>query len=122
MRVWRNIGNHALDRERALLCRLADQVFARDFVATVSRRGFLVGLLLMPALGAAFLLVFILGLREFTIPFVLQSQENLMLPVLVWTLFQSGQPGPSAALGALMIALAVPTLFLLRRYAYGAHE
>ena len=71
--------------------------------------------LIAPALASAFLIVFIIGLREFTIPFVLASQDNLVLPVLVWQLFQNGQPAPSAALGTLMIAMVLPMIFLMRR-------
>ena len=48
--------------------------------------------LLSPALLASFLLIFIVGLREFTIPFVLASQDNLVLSVLIWQLFQNGKP------------------------------
>lgn len=73
--------------------------------------------LLAPALSSAFLVIFIVGLREFTIPFVLGSPDNLVLPVLVWQLFQSGQPAPSAALGTLMILIAAPIIMLSRRAA-----
>src|SRR5262249_29934049 len=71
--------------------------------------------LLSSALLASFLLIFIVGLREFTIPFVLYSQDNLVLSVLIWQLFQNGQPGPSAALGALMIVMVLPIIVLARR-------
>ena len=70
--------------------------------------------LLRPALVSGFALVFIVGLREFTIPLVLYSPDNLVLSVLVWQLFQNGQPAPSAALGAMMIALVFPMIFALR--------
>ncbi len=71
--------------------------------------------LLSPALLASFLLIFIVGLREFTIPFVLASQDNLVLSVLIWQLFQNGQPGPSAALGSLIIVMVLPMIMLARR-------
>jgi iron(III) transport system permease protein len=72
--------------------------------------------LLRPALVSAFALVFIVGLREFTLPLVLYSQDNVVLSVLVWQLFQNGEPAPSAALGAVMIAAVFPMLFGLRRF------
>ncbi len=78
--------------------------------------------LIAPALGSAFLIVFIIGMREFTIPFVLASQDNLVLPVLVWQLFQNGQPAPSAALGTLMILMVLPLIFLGRRLARGQSD
>jgi iron(III) transport system permease protein len=71
--------------------------------------------LLAPAVMASFLLLFIVGLREFTIPFVLHSQENVVLSVLIWQLFQNGQPAASAALGAMMIAMVLPMIVLFRR-------
>ena len=70
--------------------------------------------LLAPTLGSAFLVAFIIALREFTIPFILYSSENLVLPVLIWQLFQNGEPARSAALGVLMIAAILPGIFALR--------
>ena len=72
--------------------------------------------LLTPALGSAFLVAFIIALREFTIPFILYSSENLVLPVLVWQLFQNGEPARSAALGVLMIAVVLPGILALRLF------
>ena len=75
--------------------------------------------LLAPALGSAFLVAFIIALREFTIPFILYSSENLVLPVLVWQLFQNGEPARSAALGVLMIAVILPGVYALRLFLGG---
>jgi iron(III) transport system permease protein len=71
--------------------------------------------LLLPALSAGFLLLFIVGVREFTIPLVLYSQDNVVLSVLLWQLFQSGQPAPSAALASIIIAVVLPVIFVARR-------
>jgi len=46
---------------------------------------------------------------------VLYSQENVVLSVLLWQLFQNGQPAPSAALGTIMIAVVLPVIFATRR-------
>ena len=70
--------------------------------------------LLTPALSSAFLVAFIIALREFTIPFILYSSENLVLPVLVWQLFQNGEPARSAALGVLIIVVILPGILALR--------
>ncbi len=72
--------------------------------------------LLAPSLAGAFILLFIIGMREFTIPFVLYSQENVVLSVLIWQLYQGGQPAQSAALGALMVVLVAPVVLIARGY------
>ena len=71
--------------------------------------------LILPALTAGFILLFIVGVREFTLPLVLYSQENVVLSVLLWQLFQNGQPAPAAALGSIMIAVVLPVIFVTRR-------
>ncbi len=72
--------------------------------------------LLAPGLMSSFLLLFIIGMREFTIPFVLYSQDNVVLSVLIWQLFQGGQPAHSAALGTLMLLMVAPIIFFARRF------
>ena len=72
--------------------------------------------LITPGLLSSFLLLFIIGMREFTIPFVLYSQENVVMSVLIWQLFQGGQPAHSAALGVMMILMVLPVILLARRY------
>lgn len=71
--------------------------------------------LMMPTLSAGFILLFIVGVREFTIPLVLYSPDNVVLSVLLWQLFQSGQPAPAAALASIVIAVALPVVFVARR-------
>ncbi len=71
--------------------------------------------LMLPTLSAGFVLLFIVGVREFTIPLVLYSPDNVVLSVLLWQLFQSGQPAPSAALASIVIAVALPVIFVVRR-------
>jgi iron(III) transport system permease protein len=71
--------------------------------------------LMLPALAAGFILLFIVGVREFTIPLVLYSQDNVVLSVLLWQLFQAGQPAPSAALASIIIAVVLPVIFVARR-------
>ena len=71
--------------------------------------------LMLPTLAGGFMLLFIVGVREFTIPLVLYSQENVVLSVLLWQLFQSGQPAPSAALASIIVAVVLPVIFIARR-------
>ncbi len=71
--------------------------------------------LMLPALSAGFILLFIVGVREFTIPLVLYSQDNVVLSVLLWQLFQSGQAASSAALASIIIAVVLPVIFIARR-------
>ena len=72
--------------------------------------------LLLPALMSGFILIFIVSMREFTIPLVLHSPENVVLPVLLWQLFQGGEPAASAALATLIMLMVFPMIFLARRY------
>jgi iron(III) transport system permease protein len=67
------------------------------------------------ALSAGFILLFIVGVREFTMPLVLYSQDNVVLSVLLWQLFQSGQPALSAALASIIVAVVLPVIFVARR-------
>jgi iron(III) transport system permease protein len=75
--------------------------------------------LMLPALASGFILLFIVGVREFTIPLVLYSQDNVVLSVLLWQLFQYGQPASSAALASIIIAVVLPIVFVARRYLTG---
>jgi iron(III) transport system permease protein len=70
--------------------------------------------LLSPALLSAYVLLFIIGAREFTIPLVLASDENVVLSVLVWRLYQGGQSAETAALAVLFILAVIPVLALVR--------
>jgi iron(III) transport system permease protein len=71
--------------------------------------------LMLPALTSGFVLLFIVGVREFTIPLVLYSQDNVVLSVLLWQLFQYGQPAPSAALASLIVLVVLPVILAARR-------
>ncbi len=81
----------------------------------VTQRRVLVPLML-PALAAGFILLFIVGVREFTIPLVLYSPDNVVLSVLLWQMFSSGQTALSAALASIIMAVVLPVILLARRY------
>jgi iron(III) transport system permease protein len=70
--------------------------------------------LLAPAMASAFVLLFIIGAREFTIPLVLASDDNIVLSVLIWRLYQAGQSAETAALATLVILTVAPILLVAR--------
>ena len=72
--------------------------------------------LLRAGLISSFILLFIVGVREFTISVVLYSPENVMLSVLLWRFFVDGHGALSAALATVIIVLVVPLIVLARGY------
>ncbi len=72
--------------------------------------------LLAPSLMASFLLLFIVGFREFTIPLVLQSEDNWVLSVIMWKLQADRQTAQAAAVGTLILLFVTPVIFVLRRH------
>lgn len=71
--------------------------------------------LLAPSSLASFVLLFIIGFREFTLPTLLQSPENTVLSVIMWQLFLGSQTREAAATGTLIILFVIPVIFLARR-------
>jgi iron(III) transport system permease protein len=71
--------------------------------------------LLVPSLTASFLLLFIVGFREFTIPMILQSQDNWVLSVIMWKLQADRQTAQAAAVGTMILLFVTPVIFVLRR-------
>ena len=71
--------------------------------------------LLAPSLMASFVLLFIVGFREFTIPMVLQSEDNWVLSVIMWKLQADRQTAQAAAVGTLILMFVTPVIFVLRR-------
>ena len=71
--------------------------------------------LLKPSLMASFVLLFIVGFREFTIPMILQSQDNWVLSVILWKLQADRQTTQAAAVGTMILLFVTPVIFLLRR-------
>ena len=71
--------------------------------------------LMRPALATSFVLLFIVGFREFTLPMILQSPDNAVLSVMMWKAFQSGKTMEAAALGTIIVLLVIPVIFLVRQ-------
>jgi iron(III) transport system permease protein len=68
--------------------------------------------LMAPSLIYAWLWIALLTFRELTLAVLLTTRANITLPVVVWSLWQSGQIGRGAALTLLMLALLVPFIVL----------
>jgi iron(III) transport system permease protein len=75
--------------------------------------------LLAPSLIANFVLLFIIGFREFTLPIILQSPENTVLSVIMWSLFVSNKTADAAAVGTLIVLCVVPVIVFGRRFLVG---
>jgi iron(III) transport system permease protein len=73
--------------------------------------------LMTPSLTASFVLLFLIGFREFTIPSILQSPDNTVLSVLMWQFFLEAKTEQAAAVGTVIVLLVVPVVFVLRRVA-----
>jgi iron(III) transport system permease protein len=71
--------------------------------------------LLAPSLVGAWVLLFVVGVREFTLAMVLGSPDNVVLSVIMWRLFSTGETAQAAALAVLVLVLVIPVIFLVRR-------
>ncbi len=71
--------------------------------------------LISPTLINAFFWIALLTLRELTLATILFSPNNITLSVVIWSLWSSGQHGPSAAMSLIMILLMLPVMILYWR-------
>jgi iron(III) transport system permease protein len=71
--------------------------------------------ILAPSLAASFILLFIVGFREFTLALVLLSGENEVLSVFLYRFFENGETDMAGALATLVILFVVPVIFLARK-------
>ncbi len=72
--------------------------------------------LMGPSLMASMVLLFIIGFREFTIPLILMSEDNMVLSVILWRLFENLELSKAAAVGVLIILFVIPIIFLMRQF------
>jgi iron(III) transport system permease protein len=72
--------------------------------------------LMLPSLTASFVLLFVVGMREFTLPLILGSPDNVVLGVVLWRLFEDGHVAEASAVASMTIAIVVPVVFLMRQY------
>jgi iron(III) transport system permease protein len=71
--------------------------------------------LISPTLINAYFWIALLTLRELTLATILFSPNNITLSVVVWSLWSSGQQGPSAAMSLIMILVMLPVMLLYWR-------
>jgi len=64
--------------------------------------------------AASFVLLFIIGFREFTPPMILQSPDNVVLSVMMWKAFQGAKTMEAAAIGTVIVVLVIPGIFAVR--------
>jgi len=68
--------------------------------------------LLTPTLIYAWLWTALLTFRELTLAVLLTTRDNLTLPVVVWSIWQDGGFGKSAAITLMLMAMMVPLIAL----------
>jgi iron(III) transport system permease protein len=68
--------------------------------------------LLAPTLIYAWLWIALITFRELTLAVILTTRDNLTLPVVVWSIWQSGGFGQAAAITLLLMLLMVPLIAL----------
>jgi iron(III) transport system permease protein len=73
--------------------------------------------LIRPSVAASFVLLFIVGFREFTLPMILQSPDNVVLSVLMWKAFQGAKTMEAAAIGTVIVVLMIPGISAVRNLA-----
>lgn len=71
--------------------------------------------LLAPAIGFAWLLLFIVSFREFTLGMLLFRPDNVVVGVHLWSLYERGRIGEASALGFVMIVAVLGLVFVARR-------
>jgi iron(III) transport system permease protein len=76
--------------------------------------------LLMPALFAAWLIVFLFAAKELTIALLLQSPDTVVIGVTLWNLWQNGSVGElcafSVVLSVVLVVMALVFFRVSRRY------
>jgi iron(III) transport system permease protein len=71
--------------------------------------------LLAPSLVASFVLLFIVGFREFTLPMLLESPKNVVLSVIMWQDFNNAHVPEAAAVAVIILVCVTPVIFVMRR-------
>jgi iron(III) transport system permease protein len=71
--------------------------------------------MLAPSLVASFVLLFIVGFREFTLPMLLQSPRNVVLSVIMWQDFNNAEVSQAAAVAVIILVCVTPVIFVMRR-------
>ncbi len=73
--------------------------------------------LIAPSLATSFVLLFIVGIREFTLGMVLGSRDNMVLGVMLWRFFEDGHAAEAAAIATMLVVSMAPVGLVARRAA-----
>ncbi len=92
----------------------ASRVAGGQWLTTIRR---VVLPLMAPSLVASFVLLFIIGFREFTLALILLSEENMVLSVILFRFFENTEMDKAAAVATLIVVFVVPVIFAARRFA-----
>ena len=95
--------------EAALMCRASPWIVARAIVIP----------LLAPTILYAWIWIALLTFRELTLAVFVTTTSNLTLPVVIWSIWESGSVGKASALTLVMLAIIVPIIALYWFFARG---
>jgi iron(III) transport system permease protein len=70
------------------------------------------GPLLRPSLGYAFIWIALLTYRELTVPVLLSTNDNLPIAVEIWNLWTASQFAPASAIVVIMLVAMMPLIYL----------
>jgi iron(III) transport system permease protein len=71
--------------------------------------------LVMPAFLNGLVLIFLLGIKNLTIPLILFTPKTQVLSTTVWQLWENGDTAATAAVGVIMVSITLTLALLLRR-------
>ncbi|MGP1674600.1 MAG: ABC transporter permease [Candidatus Limnocylindrales bacterium] len=71
--------------------------------------------LVLPAVANGLLLVFLLSIKNLTLPLILYTPETVVMSTLLWTYWDRANTGDTAALGTILVVITLILGTLLRR-------
>lgn len=71
--------------------------------------------LVLPAVANGLLLVFLLAIKNLTLPLILYTPETVVMSTLLWTYWDRANTGDTAALGTILVVITLILGTLLRR-------
>jgi iron(III) transport system permease protein len=72
--------------------------------------------LILPAFLNGLLLVFLLAVKNLTLPLILYTPDTVVLSTFVWSLWDQAKTGPTAAVGTMMVLVTLLLGIVLRRF------
>lgn len=96
-------GSRAMNAALVQLHRELEEVAAVSGALRLRVLGRIVVPLLLPSLVAGWIWVSAHSLRAFSIPLLLSTRENVVVPVVLWDLWDQGRAGAAAALGVMLV-------------------